>query len=238
MKPLASPFDCKAMNLLFDLDGTLTDPFVGITTCISYALEMMGRQSPHRDSLRWCIGPPLRSSLAELLASDDDALVDKALSLYRKRFASTGLFENKVYAGVREVLGTLLENGHALYVATSKPEVYAERIVDHFGLRPYFRNIYGSGLDGTRNDKTTLISHILKNESIRPSDTFMIGDREHDMIGAKANGLCGIGVLWGFGTREELEMSGAYTCIRQPQELLCAHPEMAISTDLRGGRQF
>ncbi|MGD9367370.1 MAG: HAD-IA family hydrolase [Desulfobacteraceae bacterium] len=210
------------MNLLFDLDGTLTDPFMGITKCISYALEMLGRQSPTRKSLRWCIGPPLKNSLAKLLASDDETLADKALSLYRERYGTIGLFENKVYECIYEVLETLLEKGHDLYVATSKPEIYAERIVRHFSLKRYFKNIYGSELDGTRNDKTNLISYILKNESISSSDTFMIGDREHDMIGAKANGIFGIGVLWGYGTKKELETSGAQTCIRHPQELIVA----------------
>jgi len=208
------------MNLLFDLDGTLTDPFLGITKCISYALERIGRQSPPVESLRWCIGPPLKNSLAKLLASDDETLADKALSLYRERFGSIGLFENKVYEGIHEVLETLLEKDHCLYVATSKPEIYAKRIVNHFGLNRYFKNIYGSELDGTRNDKTNLISYILKNEPISSSDTFMVGDRGQDMIGAKANGIFGIGVLWGYGTKEELETSGAYACIRHPQELI------------------
>jgi phosphoglycolate phosphatase len=115
-----------------------------------------------------------------------------------------------------------LLKGHALFIATSKPEVYAKRIAKHFGLKPYFENIYGSELDGTRNDKTNLISYILKNESIPSSDAFMIGDREHDMIAAKANGILGIGVLWGYGTKKELEISGAHTCLRHPQELIVA----------------
>lgn len=208
------------MNLLFDLDGTLTDPFLGITKCISYALEILGRQSPPKESLRWCIGPPLKNSLAKLLDSDDETLADKALSLYRERFGLIGLFENEVYEGIHEVLETLMKKGHALYVATSKPEIYAERIVSHFGLNLYFKNIYGSELDGTRNDKTNLISYILTNESISSSDTFMIGDREHDIIGANANGILGIGVLWGYGTKEELENSGAHACISHPQDLI------------------
>lgn len=210
------------MNLLFDLDGTLTDPFSGITKCISHALDMLGRQSPPKESLRWCIGPPLTNSFAKLLASDDDTLAEKAVAFYRERFGSVGLFENEVYEGIPEVLEALLENGHTLYVATSKPAVYAVRIVDHFGLHRYFKAIYGSELDGTRSDKTSLISHILKSESIISSDTFMIGDREHDMIGAKANGICGFGVLWGYGTQNELETSGAYTCIGHPRELIIA----------------
>jgi len=213
-------FDRKVMNLLFDLDGTLTDPFEGITKCIAHALVKLGRPAPPHESLRWCIGPPLKNSLAKLLASDDDQLAEKALAIYRERFGSVGLFENEVYKDIPEVLGVLKEMGHTLYVATSKPAVYAERIVNHFGLRGYFRDIYGSELDGTRTDKTSLISHILQKESISSNGTFMIGDRKHDMIAAKANGVSGLGVLWGYGTREELEASGAYACIMQPRELV------------------
>jgi phosphoglycolate phosphatase len=213
-------FDRKAMNLFFDLDGTLTDPFEGITKCIVHALVKLGRPAPCQESLRWCIGPPLKNSLATLLASDDDQLAEKALAIYRERFGLVGLFENEVYKDIPDVLGVLKEMGHSLYVATSKPTVYAERIVNHFGLRGYFKGIYGSELDGTRTDKTSLISHILQRESIASSETFMIGDRKHDMIAAKVNEVFGLGVLWGYGTREELEASGAYLCITQPRELV------------------
>ncbi len=208
------------MNLLFDLDGTLTDPFEGITKCITHALVKLGRPAPPRESLRWCIGPPLKKSLAMLLASDDDQLAEKALAIYRDRFSSVGLFENEVYKDIPEVLGVLKETGHTLYVATSKPTVYAARIVNHFGSRGNFKDIYGSELDGTRTDKTSLISHILQKESLASPGTFVIGDRKHDIIAAKANGVFGLGVLWGYGTREELEASGAYVCITQPRELV------------------
>ncbi len=210
------------MNLLFDLDGTLTDPFEGITKCIAHALVMLGRPAPPRENLRWCIGPPLKNSLAKLLGSDDDPLAEKALAIYRERFGSVGLFENRVYEDIPEVLRLLNEMGHTLYLATAKPAVYAGPIVDHFALRRFFKGIYGSEMDGTRTDKTSLISHILQRESMAPSETFMIGDRKHDILGAKANGVLGVGVLWGYGTREELEASGAYACIAQPRELVSA----------------
>lgn len=207
------------MNLLFDLDGTLTDPFHGITRCISHALLELGRTAPPQVDLRWCIGPPLKSSFAKLLASDDDRLTEEAVAIYRERFGTVGLFENNVYEGIPEALEALQGMGHRLYVATSKPTVYAKQIVEHFGLQPYFRAVHGSELDGTRSDKTVLIAHILKREAIAPSETRMVGDREHDMIGAKANGVCGIGVLWGYGTQAELEASGAEACIGHPQAL-------------------
>ncbi len=212
----------KRMNLLFDLDGTLTDPFPGITKCISYALDMLGRQLPPRESLRWCIGPPLKDSFAKLLDSDDAPLCEKALAFYRDRFGSVGLFENEVYDGIPEVLKDLQVDGHTLYVATSKPAVYAERIIDHFGLYRYFKRVYGSELDGTRSDKTSLICHILQRESIANSEASMIGDREHDIIGAKENGVYGFGVLWGYGTKDELEASGAHAFIKTPRDLVTA----------------
>jgi phosphoglycolate phosphatase len=212
----------KTMNLLFDLDGTLTDPFTGITKCISYALDMLDRELPPRESLGWCIGPPLKGSFAKLLASDDDALTDKAVAFYRERFGTVGLFENEVYDGIPEVLEALQKNGHTLYVATSKPAVYAEQIIDRFGLHRHFKCIFGSELDGTRSDKTSLISYILQRELIAPSETSMIGDREHDIIGAIENGIRGFGVLWGYGTKDELKNSGAHAFFKTPRELITA----------------
>jgi len=208
------------MNVLFDLDGTLTDSYQGITRCISHALITLGRTSPSQANLRWCIGPPLKDSFATLLDTVDEKLVNEALTIYRDRFGSVGLFENEVYRDVPETLGALQQVGHTLYVATSKPSLYANRIIDHFGLRRYFKGVYGSELNGQRGDKKSLIQHILKNESIDISQASMVGDREHDMIGAKANGVRGFGVLWGYGTKKELEVSGAHTCFNRPQELI------------------
>jgi phosphoglycolate phosphatase len=210
------------MNLLFDLDGTLTDPFPGITRCIAYAMERVGVSAPPAEQLRWCIGPPLKHSLAQLLATDDAPRVEEALALYRERFGTVGLFENTVYDGIPDVLETLNEAGHTLVVATSKPAVFARRIVDHFGLRRYFKTTYGSELDGTRADKTRLIAHILRKESFNGPETIMIGDRAYDMIGAKENGLFRWGVLWGYGSRDELERSGAQALVAMPAELISA----------------
>lgn len=207
------------MNLLFDLDGTLTDPYQGITRCISHALSALGRPAPPRVKLKWCIGPPLKNSFAKLLATDDDKLAEDALRLYRERFGSVGLFENEVYEGIPDALRALKEKGHMLYVATSKPRIYAEQIIEHFDLQRYFKTVHGSELDGTRSNKTHLISHVLQSEGIISSETRMIGDRKYDIVGAKANGVCGVGVLWGYGTRDELEASGAHACIRHPKEL-------------------
>lgn len=208
------------MNLLFDLDGTLTDPFWGITRCIGYALNALGRPIPSPDDLRWCIGPPLRNNFEKLLGSNDDRITEEAVAKYRERFSSIGLFENELYSGIAEVLGTLKGRGHNLYIATSKPTTYAERIAIHFGLNQYFRRIYGSELDGRHSEKTSLIVHILQREAIRPTEAIMIGDREYDMIAARNNKIRGLGVLWGYGTLEELQHSGAHALARSPGDLV------------------
>ena len=145
--------------VFFDLDGTLTDPKPGITQCIAHAMTKLGRTAPEPDSLRWCIGPPLRGSFARLLDTDDDAMLDRAIALYRERFGTVGLFENALYPGIADAIETVRAGGLATFVATSKPHVFATRIVAHFGLAPLFDHVYGSELDGTRVDKGELLAH-------------------------------------------------------------------------------
>jgi phosphoglycolate phosphatase len=210
------------MRLLFDLDGTLTDPFVGITKCIQYALKTLGREVPAADELRWCIGPPLHESFLSLLKSSDDRLASEALRIYRERFGTVGLFENEIYSGIEVCLQELSQKGYTLSIATSKPTVFATRIVEHFKLAEYFCEVDGSELDGTRSDKTSLIRHILERDQLDPTDVIMIGDRKHDMIGAKNNQVVGIGVLWGYGSIDELEAAGASLCIIARSELVNA----------------
>lgn len=207
------------MNILFDLDGTLTDPFEGISNCIEFAMTGMDRPCPPLPTLTWCIGPPLKQSLAQLLGTDDDALAQQALDLYRERFSRTGLFENRVYPDIPDVLTELNMMGHTLYVATAKPTVFATKIISHFGLKQYFKAVFGSELDGTRTNKSDLIAWILQNEKLDPADVVMIGDRKQDIIGARANSIPGIGVLWGYGTLEELTAAGAAVCIKRPVDL-------------------
>lgn len=227
------------MNLLFDLDGTLTDPFEGISKCIQYALSKLDRPIPPSEELRWCIGPPLMQSFTKLLSSDDEKLSEKALALYRERFGRKGLYENKVYKDIPNLLKTLNEQGNSLFVATAKPTTYAKRIITHFGLSTYFKRIYGSELDGTRTVKSELIAYILKKEEIPPSRAVMIGDRKHDVWGAERNGLYCVGVLWGYGDRKELKMAGADRIITKPPDLISAlkrvkmglSPKNAASTD-------
>jgi len=197
------------MNLLFDLDGTLTDPVVGITTCIQHALRQLGREPPERSELTRYIGPPLRATFAELLVTDDQSLVHQAMVWYRERFEAVGMFENEVYPDVPTGLEALVAKGHRLFVATSKPRVFAERIIDHFGLSAYFVAVYGSELDGRNSSKVDLIQCLLKNECLDLADTWMIGDRAQDVRGGRANGIRTIGVLWGYGSQDELRAADA-----------------------------
>jgi phosphoglycolate phosphatase len=195
------------MDILFDLDGTLTDPETGITRCIEHALTMLGRAAPPRDHLRKYIGPPLRDSFVELLGPDGDP--DAALLHYRDRFATVGLYENAVYPEVAAGLGRIRDRGHRLFVATSKPAVYARLIVDHFGLTPFFAGVYGSELTGEHADKAELVAHVIASERLDAPQVWMVGDRLHDIRGGRANGTRTIGVLWGYGGEEELLAAGA-----------------------------
>nr|WP_320190161.1 HAD family hydrolase [uncultured Desulfobacter sp.] len=207
-------------NILFDLDGTLTDPFEGITTCIIYALEKLKAKTPEAKSLGWCIGPPLLDSFCKLLDGDMDR-AQKAVTFYRERFQKSGMFQNQVYETIPENLKNLKENGYTLFVATSKVRVFAEKIIDHFALAPFFKSVHGAEMDGTRADKTALIAYVMEQEGLEPVDTVMVGDTAYDMVGAKKNGIYGLGVLWGYGSRKDLEDAGADRCISSPPELKC-----------------
>lgn len=207
------------MRLLFDLDGTLTDPFVGITNCIRHALIELKQEAPPAEDLRWCIGPPLHKSFLTLMNKSDDKLASRALQLYRERFGTVGLFENELYPGIIDCLQTLSRQGHTLSVATSKPTVFASRIIEHFELKQFFHAIDGSELDGTSGDKTRLIAHILERDQLHPNEVLMIGDRKHDMIGAANNKARGLGALWGYGSKEELKSAGASKLVASPGHL-------------------
>jgi phosphoglycolate phosphatase len=203
--------------IFFDLDGTLTNPKPGITRSIQYALERLNVAVPSEDELTWCIGPPLHASLKKLTGSDE--LADRALLLYRERFADIGLFENEAYAGITNTLATLAATTQRMFVATSKPAVYAIRIVEHFGLKPYFERVFGSELDGTRVDKRDLLRYALDEAKVDPAGAIMIGDRSHDVVGARTNGMTAIGVLYGYGSEAELRDAGAH-------HICAAHPEL------------
>src|SRR5689334_1398523 len=204
-------------TIFFDLDGTLTDPKPGITGSIQYALKKLGRPVPTQDELAWCIGPPLRASFVKLLGGEEDA--DRGVAFYRERFGDVGLFENSLYPGIKATLAALKPRAR-LFVATSKPHVFADRIIDHFALRPYFEHVFGSELDGTRVHKDDLLAWALERTGTDPLRALMIGDRSHDIVGAKRNGMDGIGVLYGYGSREELIEAGAVHLCATPRAIL------------------
>ncbi len=204
-------------DIFLDLDGTLTDPKPGITGCIQHALRELGADVPHADELEWCIGPSLWHSFGQMLGQDGP--VDEAIALYRERYTDTGLFENAVYDGVPEMMQRLAATGARLHLATAKPHVYARRITAHFGLADFMEFEFGSELDGTRVDKADLLAHALEETGARPETSLMIGDREHDAIAAKANGIKAWGVLYGYGTREELQKAGVAALFAEPGQI-------------------
>lgn len=190
--------------ILFDLDGTLTDPKTGITLSVQYALHKMGIQETDPDALTPFIGPPLADSFKEFYhMSDEEAL--QAIGYYRERFSVTGLYENKVYPGIEELLANLKKQGKKLIVATSKPTKFSIQILEHFALKSFFTAIVGSNLDGTRTRKKEVIEFALAGETIPDRNkVVMIGDRKYDMTGARENKIHGIAVTYGYGSRLEL----------------------------------
>lgn len=205
--------------ILFDLDGTIINPKVGITSSVAYALNKFGIEVENLDNLCKFIGPPLKNSFMDFYNfSDEDA--EQAILYYRERFQDKGIYENYVYENFEKMLITLKNQGKTLLVATSKPTVFAERILDHFNLRQYFDFVGGSNFDGTRSVKAEVILHVLKENTIDDlSSAIMVGDRKHDIIGAKTTGLDSIGVLYGYGDYEELSSSGADYIVKDVEEL-------------------
>ncbi len=195
--------------ILFDLDGTLTNPEVGITTSVMYALEKFNIKVQDRKELHPFIGPPLKYSFQEFygLSEADSEL---AVKYYRERFSVKGLYENEVYDGVEKLLQQLKESGKAIVLATSKPEEFAIKILKHFDLYKYFDFVAGATMDGSRGEKSDVIRYALQISGISDkSQAIMIGDRNYDILGAKENGMDSIGVLFGFGDYEELSEAGA-----------------------------
>ena len=195
--------------ILFDLDGTLTDPGEGITNAVAHALRRFGLPVPEREKLYPFIGPPLTDSFMKYYGlSPEEA--DQAVIYYREHFRDIGIFENEVYPGIPEMLQSLVDGGKKLALATSKPEEFAKRIMDRFDLAKYFSFIGGAEFQGTRTRKGAVIAYVLESCGITDkSRVLMVGDREHDVLGARENGLPCMGVLFGYGDLEELENAGA-----------------------------
>ena len=204
-------------TILVDLDGTITDPARGIIGAYRYALDRLGCAVPETAALTWVIGPPLRVALPKLIGPSGD--VEAAVRLYREHYTSGGLENADVYDGMREALAELRRVGSQLLVCTAKPQPFAQQVLRHFGLADLFDGIYGPGLDGRMDDKAELMAHMIASEGITPTRAVMIGDRDNDVRAARANGVTSIGVLWGYGSRDELTAAGATVLCERPHDL-------------------
>ena len=208
--------------LLFDLDGTLTDPKLGICTCAQYALASFGIDEPDLDKLEPFIGPPLKDSFMDFYQMTEEQ-AEAAIKKYRERFSDVGLFENTMYEGVDQMLKALSSRGMVLAVASSKPTVFVEKILEHFHIRQYFKVVVGSELDGRRSNKDEVVEEALRQlfrtKRVEKSEVYMIGDRKFDAIGARAMGIESIGVTYGYGSMEELKEAKADYIVQSVEEL-------------------
>jgi len=205
--------------VLLDLDGTLIDSKPGIVASYDATLRELGHVPDPDFDLTFVIGPVLVDVMGEVLAHYGDMRVEEAIAAYRRHYAEIGIFGVALYDGVEALLPALTAAGLRLFLATSKRTVFAARILKHLGLARYFDGIYGSEPDGSRDHKSGLIADLLRLEGIRPDASAMVGDRRYDVAGAHANGLLAVGVLWGYGDREELEQAGADLVVSSPVEL-------------------
>jgi phosphoglycolate phosphatase len=195
--------------ILFDLDGTLIDSRPGVMASLHHAMAGMGRPLDPAIPLDWALGPPLAESFRRLLPTAPEDAVATAVRLYREHYAGMAIAGTTVFPGVPAMLAALADRGFRLFVATSKQEGFARQIVDHFGLAERFEGVYGEAMDGARATKQAVIAHVLAAHAIAPPDAVMVGDREHDILAARALGLKTIGVLWGYGSEAELSAAGA-----------------------------
>lgn len=205
-------------TILFDLDGTLTDPGIGITNSAMYALEQMGYEVPPREKLYKFIGPPLYESFLDFYGMSQEQ-ADEAVRLFREYFAEHGIHENELYEGIPQMLQQLKDSGKRLVLATSKPEKWAKIVMHHFGLDEYVPEIAGATMSRDRSKKGQVIAYALNQFQIDPATAVMVGDREHDILGGRENGLPGIGVTYGYGDRPELEAAGAIAVADTPEQL-------------------
>jgi phosphoglycolate phosphatase len=220
--------------VIFDLDGTLTDSRAGILRSTRYALRRLnegtGRSAPipEESALEYMLGPPLRDTFAGLVGAAD---VEALLGYYRERYRTTGLFENQPYEGISEALAILAGSGFGLFVATSKNEADARRVLEHFDMAKFFQGIYGAQNDGGRAVKSDLLRFVLQSEGldVDAGNIVMIGDRKFDILGAHAVGIKAMGALWGYGAREELIEAGADFLIGTPPEIPAAVHDLARS---------
>ena len=205
--------------ILFDLDGTLSDPKEGITKSFQYALEYFGIKVENLDELEPVIGPPLKASFMNFYGlTEEEAVV--AIAKYRERFGKIGLYENEIYPGIKELLKELAEQGYQIAIASSKPTEYVEQICEYFQIKDYFHHIIGSFMDGRRVEKEEVVEEaIAQFGNISKDEIIMVGDRKFDVIGAHERGLKAIGVTYGYGGREELTEAGADVLVDNVEEL-------------------
>ncbi|MCW9129801.1 HAD family hydrolase [Bacillus paramycoides] len=215
-------------TFLFDLDGTLTDPKEGIINSVLYALEKMGIEEVNISGLDSFIGPPIQQSFAERY-NMSEIEIEQAVFYFREYLKKSGLLENKIYDGIPTLLQELKDAGNRLFVATSKPTVFAKQVIEHFQLTLFFEEIVGSNLDGTRIKKEEIIAHILQtNEELKKEEIVMIGDRKHDIIGANNNEIASIGVLYGYGSEKELSEARATYIVKDVEELQSFYLEKSM----------
>ena len=207
--------------IFFDLDGTLTDPGVGITNSVAYALKKFGIEPPEREALYPFIGPPLKDSFARFYGMNADECT-LAVKYYREYYSDKGIFENALYGSIPELLEALRTRGKRLVLATSKPDVFAEKILVHFGLREHFDFVAGASMDETRTKKDEVIAHALGSCDLfdKTDRILMVGDRKHDILGAAVHGIDALGVTFGYGSKEELTAAGAKFIAHSPAEIL------------------
>ena len=204
--------------IIFDLDGTLTDSGPGVMNGIIYALERFGIKAPDKAALHACMGPPLRESFQRLGGFSREK-AEEAIEVFREYYGPIGIFENSVYPGIAATLGELKAAGRTLAVATSKLDESAFRVLDHFGLSAYFDRVVGSRADGTLSEKAEVLEHALGLLGADAADALMVGDRNYDVKGAAENGVACMGVLYGYGSREELERAGAVCLAETPADI-------------------
>lgn len=207
-------------HVLLDLDGTVLDSKPGVIRCVNHALNALGAPTRDESELVVMIGPPLHLGFPQFLGTDDEQVVAAAIAAYRERYQDVGIFEANLFPGVREMIQKLGSDGYHLSLVTAKPEPYAVRLVEHFELQNQLRGVYAPSLDDKRDGKSHLIQRLLENEGLPPSGAIMVGDRNRDIDSANRVGVRSVGVLWGYGSREELMGCEPTGLVETPQELV------------------
>ena len=217
-------------NIFFDLDGTLADPRESILRSFQFALERLGRPRIADSRILEFIGPPLRLSFEKILSTADKTVIEKAVSLFRKRFSRKGIAEYDIYPGIAELLSDLYRKSYNLRVVTAKPKIYADKIVQQLGLDQWIGDVFGPALDGRFDDKSELVAHIIHNLDIMPNEIAMVGDRREDIMAGKSNGIFTIAVTYGFGSQKEIEDSAPDYICHHPSEIQAtlAQPDIII----------